>query len=796
MLKRLHAFIRRSPRLLNRDEWLISLLGLPRKTGADNNRGLVMIQIDGLAHSHFRQAMEKGYMPFLQHLMRSEGYQLHHHYPGLPTNTPAVQGELFFGIRQCVPAFQYRDRETGRVFTMYEMKSAFEVENRLKARGEGLLQNGSGYGNILAGGAEEAHLCAADSGWKAFLRAFNPWSVFITILFNPLIIMRAIVLAFLECVLAVFDVLRGLMKYDLRAELQFILTRVLVTIVLRELITVRARMDIWRGLPIVHLNYFAYDEQAHRRGATTRFAFWSLKGIDDAIKRLWQASHRAHRCHYEVWVYSDHGQEDTRAYPLEFGKSIEEAVRDLYRSRFEREAEETRPSEAKPSKASRFSDVGTTFSTLLHGHKDHEYGEGEAQGLVVTAMGPVGHVYFPRSMEEDEKRTFAQALARECHVPVVALPLPGRRTEFWAASTHYRLPDDAERLFGKSHPYLKELGEDLLDLCEHPDRGDLIIFGWHSGVKALSFPNEHGSHAGFGPSETDAFALLPEHAPIEKKEPFLRPTHIRNAALKVLGRGHPRISRHERERKHGDEIWVMTYNVHSCIGMDGRLSTERISRVIARYDPDIVALQELDAGRLRSGGPNQADMIARKLEMEFNFHHVYGPEDQAFGNAVLSRYPVRLVRAGHLPGLARKLLLEIRGVLWVDVLFPGKKIAVFNTHLSLWNQERAWQMKALMSKEWLGSEIVRHQPVVFCGDFNASAKSSIFRNLTRQFTDVDKSIHAGRARKTWSSQLPVRRLDYIFVNKELQVVDVEVPGRTLERVASDHLPVLAKLRLS
>jgi len=41
---------------------------------------------------------------------------------------------------------------------------------------------------------------------------------------------------------------------------------------------------------------------------------------------------------------------------------------------------------------------------------------------------------------------------------------------------------------------------------------------------------------------------------------------------------------------------VMTYNVHSCIGMDGKISPLRIAEVIDRYHPDVIALQELDAG--------------------------------------------------------------------------------------------------------------------------------------------------------------------------------------------------------
>ena len=95
----------------------------------------------------------------------------------------------------------------------------------------------------------------------------------------------------------------------------------------------------------------------------------------------------------------------------------------------------------------------------------------------------------------------------------------------------------------------------------------------------------------------------------------------------------------------------MTYNVHSCIGMDGKLSPERIARVITRYAPEIIALQELDVGTARSGCVDQARLIASYLEMAMQFHAPLHIEEERYGNAILSYFPMRLVKAGLLPGL-------------------------------------------------------------------------------------------------------------------------------------------------
>jgi endonuclease/exonuclease/phosphatase family metal-dependent hydrolase len=53
--------------------------------------------------------------------------------------------------------------------------------------------------------------------------------------------------------------------------------------------------------------------------------------------------------------------------------------------------------------------------------------------------------------------------------------------------------------------------------------------------------------------------------------------------------------------------------------MDGRISPRRIARVIAQQSPDLVALQELDHGRLRSRGENQASAIAQILGYHVTF---------------------------------------------------------------------------------------------------------------------------------------------------------------------------------
>lgn len=235
------------------------------------------------------------------------------------------------------------------------------------------------------------------------------------------------------------------------------------------------------------------------------------------------------------------------------------------------------------------------------------------------------------------------------------------------------------------------------------------------------------------------------------------------------------------------KLRVLSYNVHSCVGTDGQLSIRRIAKVIAKANPDVVALQELDAGR-RILGCDQADAIARELEMQFHFHPVCGEHTQSFGNAILSRYPLKKIDAWHLPALARSFLFEPRGVLWVEVNFNGRPVQVLNTHLSVWVPELKKQILALRGMKGL-AQAAEAGPAILCGDFNFTPGSVFYKNLAESWEDVHRGL--GVAGHTWISQWPVRRLDYILKKGNFSAEPVKLARTSLERSASDHLPVIA-----
>ncbi|TGD95035.1 endonuclease/exonuclease/phosphatase family protein [Methylobacterium nonmethylotrophicum] len=235
---------------------------------------------------------------------------------------------------------------------------------------------------------------------------------------------------------------------------------------------------------------------------------------------------------------------------------------------------------------------------------------------------------------------------------------------------------------------------------------------------------------------------------------------------------------------------VLTYNVRRCLGADGRLAPERIAAVIAACRPDVVALQELDVGRARSGGVDQARAIAAHLGMRSHFHPAMRVMEEEYGDAILTALPSRLVRAASLPERAGR---EPRGALWAAVTAGDAEVQVVTTHLGLDRRERAAQADALLGPGFLGNPACR-DPVVLLGDFNALPGSRVHRRLAARLPDAQGN--RGWARPTFPARLPLLRIDHVFVSRGVAVRGVRTVGGRLARAASDHLPLVADLDLA
>jgi endonuclease/exonuclease/phosphatase family metal-dependent hydrolase len=234
---------------------------------------------------------------------------------------------------------------------------------------------------------------------------------------------------------------------------------------------------------------------------------------------------------------------------------------------------------------------------------------------------------------------------------------------------------------------------------------------------------------------------------------------------------------------------IVTYNVHRCVGNDRRLDVARIAEVLARLRPDIVALQELDVGRARTNGVDQAHEIAARLDMACHFHAALKVEEELYGDAILTLFPETLVKTGPLPGHPRMPTLEPRGALWVSAEIDGAQVQIINTHLGLVPREQRLQAAHLAGPEWLKNP-KRTGPTILLGDFNATASSVVYRTLTHDLEPARRLAPRKNPTSTFPSPLPVLRIDHLFVSRQIKVLDVFAPFEPLTRQASDHLPLV------
>jgi endonuclease/exonuclease/phosphatase family metal-dependent hydrolase len=234
---------------------------------------------------------------------------------------------------------------------------------------------------------------------------------------------------------------------------------------------------------------------------------------------------------------------------------------------------------------------------------------------------------------------------------------------------------------------------------------------------------------------------------------------------------------------------IATYNVHRCVGNDRRLDVGRIAEVLARLEPDIVALQELDVGRARTGHVDQAHEIAHALDMACHFHAALTVEEERYGDAILTCFPERLVQVGPLPGYDRMRALEPRGALWVEVEIGGRPVQVINTHLGLVPREQQIQANWLAGPAWLQHPSCAG-PKILLGDFNATGASVVYRTFAAKLQPARRLSPRKTPTSTFPAPLPVLRIDHLFVSDEITVKDVFAPFDPLTRVASDHLPLV------
>jgi endonuclease/exonuclease/phosphatase family metal-dependent hydrolase len=236
---------------------------------------------------------------------------------------------------------------------------------------------------------------------------------------------------------------------------------------------------------------------------------------------------------------------------------------------------------------------------------------------------------------------------------------------------------------------------------------------------------------------------------------------------------------------------IVTYNIHKCRGIDGRMKPKRIAEVLAAIDADIIALQEVVNIEGKLTEDEQTHYLASHLGdygycVGENRRHKGG----AYGNVILSRLPIVAHKNCDITCRSR----EPRGCLRADIkVASGAMVHVFNVHMGTSFFERREQAPLLLSDKILNDPSLRG-PRILVGDFNEWTRGVTTRMLSKTFKVVDLAEHVQRKR-TYPGFLPLMHLDNIYYDASLELARFQVTRTSTSLVASDHLPLVADFKL-
>lgn len=486
-------------------------------------RRFLIVQIDGLSREVLERALATRRMPGLARLVAAGRLQARPLSVGLPSSTPAFQAALMYGGRPDIPGFHWYDKRA-RQDVYFPRPSVADLVEERHARGRrGIMAGGACYGCVFTGGA-------ADSLWT-MAKLLRPTRAGLAILRVPLstvllawVALKCSALTAVELTRAGLRLVADPVGRGPRA-LRWLLIKVGLSIWARQLFTLAASADLYRGVPAVYVNYLEYDVFAHAFGPGHPLALRALRRVDRSIAQLARILRRLPEWGYDLYVLSDHGQAATRPFAgVSGGISLGAVVR---AELGEREAGAGRagrdPARLRAQLLSyrRARSRGLLQRFLAYLERDfprwlgQDGGPAALPGVRVVEAGPNAFVYFtdsvePLAAEEIERRYpgAAAALSRHAGIGLVLArsggdPVcwhRGERISLGAASRGGPFADREDR---------EVVATGLRELMDMPSAGDLVLYGIGAPGGDVSFLDERGAHAGPSPAELHTFIFHP-----------------------------------------------------------------------------------------------------------------------------------------------------------------------------------------------------------------------------------------------------------------------------------------------
>ncbi|MFL5777312.1 MAG: phage holin family protein [Chloroflexota bacterium] len=521
--------------------------------------GLVIVQIDGLAQPILAHQIRAGRVPFISHWLRSGAMKLDTWTALLPSQTSASQAGILHGNNSFIPAFRWWEKSRGRMLVSNHPEDAAEIVKRA-SDGEGLLSNdGASVGNLVSGDAVRSYVTMATIKDKT--QGLGKSQTYLNFFASPYNYLHTIVRTVGEVVKEYVQARRSVragVEPSMHRGMPYPVARAATNVTLRDMSTSLVMEEMYRGTPVIYVDYTDYDEIAHHSGPERGETLDALDGVDRTVKSLVKAAEGAPRP-YRFLLLSDHGQSLGATFRQRYGKTLQEVISELMGGATviaaTAPADTWGPLSAAATEASQTG--GTTGavtraalrSRSVDGVVDlspemtisKETGK-ELPDLVVCASGNLALIYFPRvsgrvTFEEMEQRWPGMVAALSAH-PGIGLLMVRSGSQ----GTLLIGPEGARRLEGDADPAtdpvakygpLAILGLRRVDAMEHC--GDLVVISLLDPAtdEVAAFEELIGSHGGLGGPQTQPFILHPADWPID--EPIVGAENVYRQIRRWMG---------------------------------------------------------------------------------------------------------------------------------------------------------------------------------------------------------------------------------------------------------------------
>jgi hypothetical protein len=506
----------------------------------DGRRGLIMLQIDALAHSDLQRAMERGDCPTITRLASDGNFELRRWFCGLPSATPYCQAGIFHGENDGIPAFRFYDKPARKIITCNAPDGVQYIRDTIKS--PGALAGGSSYVNLMDGDAQTVAFTVATREKMSVYQRLGGGRMAMLIALHPVRLARMLVESVGEFLREEWERLRGeLARRATHSEGMFPFIRIVSNVVIRELQTMAILLDVYLGVPVIYSTFMQYDELGHHFGPSSSQALHDLRRTDARIAEIWRMARIAGGRGYDLVILSDHGMTPAESYRVKFGESLGTTVERMLDGDVL----------ASHSDASEYADIGPEVIEAVavitpparkrlrrglrrmrdwlrsrYGLREiiipEKYRVAATHDVVVTYSSCLALLYFAA----DERRLSLDDIARDerrraLYSQLVAHPGIGLVATKTERGVHVESKsgraiirdsvleviegDNPMALYGTERHELRAVESLLMQ----PNVGDCVLFGAYDGTFIVSFDDQVGAHGSAGGDQVYPFIMGP-----------------------------------------------------------------------------------------------------------------------------------------------------------------------------------------------------------------------------------------------------------------------------------------------